>query len=356
MTSNLLDPSDNGPTTMPILDFCNQVKANADIYSHYSLIKLEHYKRKRGVEHEFLVISIIDTKVDGSNPIQVCVERGRGPADRWWHPFSSLGPAKDQISRWPPKDRDGKTKADMDMFKTGRANKLSADRWVHHEEFWLISSLRVTSLSTFAIRDFCLILRVVTNIAPQYNVKNYQCYWFCHAVLALSRKALPGLLGASGPEAARAGKWGDHKITILALERAEKDLHELTKKEEEEESNLEVVTTSSPEVLREDKSDTVGRIVAISRSHQHETKNGDEKAVRGALTRARQEAAWEAGVEAMSPISRAFSKASRDFEEDSISPKGRWDDGSWVVGSQWRPTSSGDTSGRPKSVALNPRW
>lgn len=254
------------------------------------------------------------------------------------------------------------------MDKTGKANKLSADRLVNHEELWLISSLRVTGLTTFAIRDLCLILRVVTNIAPQYNVKNYQCYWFCHAVLALSRKALPGLLPAPGPGAARAGKWGDHKITILALEAAEKDLEKLTKEEKEEESNLEAitetfrkaVTASSPEVLqevlREDSRKAVGSIVAFSRSHQHETRSGDEKAVREALTRARQEAAWEARVEAMSPVSKAFSKASRDIEEESISPKGRWDDGSWGVGSGWRPTSSSETSGRPKSVALNPRW
>lgn len=297
--------------------------------------------------------------MDGHPQTKVCVERGRGRADRWWHPLSSLGPAKDQISRWPLKGTDAKTKTSL--RKSIKGLQGSDDGSIDDEDLWQISSLRVPNITTFTIRDLCLILRVITNMAPQYDVKDYQCYWFCLAVMALARMALPGLFQESGRDAARAGKWGEKGITILDLERARRNLEELTNREEQESSNVEVVNAAfrkasavtSSKVLQDANSNAVQKVVATSQEHQKAQKRGDEKVLRDALSHARHEAAWEAGVEAMSPISRAFARASRDIEVDSISSQKRWDDRSWVMGSEWRPGSSRDSRTTEKRMAID---
>ncbi|KAG8963488.1 hypothetical protein FRC00_006327 [Tulasnella sp. 408] len=359
MAGNLLDPADSGPASLPILDFCDQVAANADTYSHYGVLKIEHNKRTSGVGHEFLVVTVVATQIDGNPQTQVCLERGRGRADRWWHPLSSLGPAKDQISRWPLKGTDAKTQTSL--RKSRKGVKGSENGSIDDQDLWQISSLRVPNITTFKIRDLCLILRVITNMAPQYDVKDYQSYWFCVAVMELARMALPGLSQESGRDAGRAGKWGEKGIAILDLARAKRNLQELTSKEEQESSNVEALndafrkasTVTSSKVLQEANSNAVRNIVAICQENQQAQKRGDEKVLRDALSHARHEAAWEVGVEAMSPISRAFARASRDIDVKSISSKKRWDDRSWVIGSEWRPGSSRDSRTTEKKRAID---
>ncbi|KIO17967.1 hypothetical protein M407DRAFT_246603 [Tulasnella calospora MUT 4182] len=57
----------------------------------------------------------------------------------------------------------------------------------------------------------------------------------------------------------------------------------------------------------------------------------------------------------MSPISKAFAKSSRNGEVEARPTKRGWNDRSWVMGPEWRPSSS-NTPTPPKTMAFDSKW
>lgn len=219
---------------------------------------------------------------------QLCVERSRGQAEHQWH---------DQISRWHTKKR---------RFSKGLYGGIWGDNTSSDKDLLEISILR--RQVPFPLRDLCLILQLASSSASQYNVNRYQCSWFCCTILKLLEEELDMISIQEGRDFHRGSTYRNivlHEVELRSAE--EKDSHDTIAKV------FEAAMANNRET-REGSELNIGRsaVEALFSAHSdRHTRN--TQAAKGALhiiaKRVEEEVSRNAAIEQMSPVNRAFARA-----------------------------------------------
>jgi hypothetical protein len=161
----------------------------------------------------------------------------------------------------------------------------------------------------FPLRDLCLILQLASSSASQYNVKRYQCSWFCCTILELLEEELDMVSIQEGRDSHRGSTYrnivSDEDARTRELRGAES--HDSIKKIFE-------AAIANMQETKEGSEVNTGRAAVAALFSAHNNKHTKiAEAAKGTLhiiaKRVEEEAARDAAIEQMSPVNRAFVRA-----------------------------------------------